>query len=298
MDSAEDRYTGQIIDGEQLWYIDPVDKEGYICRGCGVMVNPVSFEEHHKKRPHFKELPSKPHKSSCDIEGEEELISKARKERVTTQDGFPGSFPSKLVLVDEKMKVAPTSLTVGGTASSSSGTSSGTASGKTHTQWTARTIRPICRTFMNFPHDRDLPLSVPSAFGKTYDEVIRKLASRDIVSYPKKHILAVPLSWSKAKDIEGKIVVELGYGFWANNKLAVPYRLIVDSTNWSAAKRNYILTELEVSREEAKERAKVGKKSEKSWVFFFGEQDSANPSDFVVTDHRLICCLTGELSNG
>ncbi|WP_156782808.1 hypothetical protein [Acidihalobacter yilgarnensis] len=102
MDSAVDRYTGQIVDGEQLWYIDPVDKEGYICRGCGVMVNPVSFEAHHKVRPHFKELPSKPHESWCDVEGEEKLVAKARKERVTTQVGFPGSFPSKLQLVDER----------------------------------------------------------------------------------------------------------------------------------------------------------------------------------------------------
>lgn len=295
MDAAIDRYTGQIVDGEQLWHIDPVDKEGYICRGCGVMVNPVSFEAHHKKRPHFKELPTKPHKSWCDIDGEEKLISKARKERLTTQAGFPSSFPSKLQLVDEKQKVDPTGILAGGGGPSSGGRPLGTTSGKTHTQWTAHTIRPICRTFMNFPHDRDLPLNVPGAYGKTYDEVIRKIASRDIVSYPKKHIFAAPLSWSKAKDIGGKIVVELGYGFWANNKLATPYRLIVDSTNWSAAKKNYILTELEVSREEAKEKATAGKKSEKSWVFFFGEQDPANFADFVVTDHRLICCLTGAL---
>lgn len=295
MDSAIDRYTGQIVDGEQLWYIDPVDKEGYICRGCGVMVNPVSFEAHHKKRPHFKELPSKPHEPWCDVEGEVKLIAKGRKERVTTQGGFPGSFPSKLQLVDEKLKVIITGLPNGGTSSSSGGTPSGTATGKSHTQWTARTIRPICRTFMNFPLDRDLPLSVPGAFGNTYDEVIRKLTSRDLVSYPRKHILAAPLSWSKVKDVGGKIEVELSYGFWANSKLVAPYRLIIDSTTWSAAKKNYILNELEVSREEAKERAKAGKKSEKSWVFFFGEQDSDNVSDFLVTDHRLICCLTGEL---
>ncbi|MFZ2404867.1 MAG: hypothetical protein WAW41_06995, partial [Methylobacter sp.] len=110
-------------------------------------------------------------------------------------------------------------------------------------------------------------------------------------------ILAAPLSWSKAEDVDGKIIVKLGCGLWANNKLAEPYRLIIDSMNWSDAKKNYILTELEASREEAMERAKAGKKSEKGWVFFFGEQDSANLSDFVVTDHRLICCLTGDLSN-
>ncbi|MCG9054734.1 hypothetical protein LH442_01795 [Laribacter hongkongensis] len=295
MNSAIDRYTGQIVDGEQLWYIDPVDKEGYICRGCGVMVNPVSFEIHHKKRPHFKELLSKPHKSWCDAKGEEKLIVKARKERVTTQAGFPGSFPSKLQLIDEREKVNTLGVPIGGTGTSSGGTSSGTTTGKAHTQWTAHTIRPICRKFMNFPNDRDLPLSVPGAYGSTYDEVIRKLASRDIVAYPKQHIFVAPLSWSKAKDVAGKIVVELSYGFWANKKLAAPYRLIVDSTSWSAAKKNYVLNELEVSREEAKERAAAGRKSEKSWVFFVGQQDLTSPSDFVVSDHRLICCLTGEL---
>ncbi|WP_414430563.1 hypothetical protein ACMG4M_01140 [Alcanivorax sp. IL3] len=295
MDSAVDRYTGQIVDGEQLWYIEPVDKEGYICRGCGVTVNPVSFEAHHKVRPHFKELPSKPHELWCDTEGEEKLIVKARKERVTTQAGFPGSFPSKLQLVDERKKVATPGVPMGGKGTSSGGSSSGTTTGKTHTQWTAHTIRPICRTFMNFPNDRDLPLRVPGAYGNSYDEVVRKLASRDIVVYSQKHIYVAPLSWSKPKEISGKTVVELSYGFWANKKLSSPYRLVIDSSSWSAAKKNYVLTELEVSRKEAKERSDAGKKSEKSWVFFVGQQDSTNPSDFVISDHRLICCLTGEL---
>lgn len=295
MDSALDRYTGQVVDGEQLWYIDPVDKEGYICRGCKVMVNPVSFEVHHKKRPHFKELPSKPHKPWCDVEGEIKLISKGRKERLSTQDGFPGSFPSKLQLVDQKVKVETPGLPGSGIGSSSGEVLSGTTTKSSSTQWTARTIRPICRTFMNFPHDRDLPLNVPGAFGNTYDEVIRKLASRDIVSYSRRHILVAPLSWSKAKDVDSKIIIELSYGFWANGKLVTPYRVVIDATTWSTAKKNYILNELEVSREEAKERAKAGKKSEKSWVFFFGEQDFGNIPDFLVTDHRLICCLTGEL---
>lgn len=295
MDSAIDHHTGQIVDGEQLWYIDPVDKEGYVCRGCGVMVNPVSFEAHHKKRPHFKELLSKPHKPRCDVEGEVKLITKGRKERLSTPDGFPASFPSKLQLVDEKLKVATSGFSGGSTDSSSGGATSGTTTGISYTQWTARTIRPICRAYMNFPHNRDFPLSVPSAFGNAYDEVIRKLASRDIVSYPRKHILAAPLSWSKAKENEGKLFVELSYGFWANSKLITPYRLIIDATSWSLAKKNYVLNELEVSREEAKERANAGKKSEKSWVFFFGEQDSKNLADFLITDHRLICCITGEL---
>ncbi|MGE8147057.1 hypothetical protein ACQKP7_17945 [Pseudomonas frederiksbergensis] len=296
MDSAIDRNTGQIIDGEQLWYIDPVDKNGYLCRGCGVQVNPVSFELHHKVRPHFKELPTAPHEDWCDVDGEVKLVESARKKSVTTKDGFPGSFPAKLHLVDERAIITPAGIPASGAhRTSSGGASSGTTTGKRHTQWTANTIRPICRTFMNFPHDRLLPLDVPGTYGKTYDEVVRKLASGDIVSYPKQHIFAAPLSWSKPEDSNGKLTIKLSYGFWANKNLAQPYRVIIDYTGWSDAKKNYVLAEFEVSRAEAVKLGKPGKSSPKAWVFFLGEQDAANPSDFIVKDHRLICCLTGEL---
>lgn len=155
-------------------------------------------------------------------------------------------------------------------------------------------LRRVNRSWPRSPntHDRHLPLDVPGTYGKTYDEVVRKLASGDIIFYPKQHIFAAPLSWLKLEDSNGKLTIKLSYGFWANKKFAQPYRVIIDYTGWSDAKKNYVLTELEVSRAEAKER---GKSAEKAWVFFIGEQDPATPSDFIVKDHRLICCLTGEL---
>ncbi len=222
MDSAIDYYTGQIIDGEQLWHINPVDKHGYRCRGCGVIVNPVSYESHNKKRPHFKDFPSKPHESYCDIEGELKLIAKGREERVTNQNGFPGSFPSNLKLVDEKQKVDLIQPMLGSESFSPGATQSKMLTGKRHTKWTAGTIRPICRMFMNFPYDRGLPLSIPGISGQTYDEVIKKLSS-DIISYPTPHIFTAPLSWKKHDNIEGKIIVQLNCGLWEDNKLVKPY---------------------------------------------------------------------------
>ncbi|WP_156339491.1 hypothetical protein [Pseudomonas nunensis] len=109
-------------------------------------------------------------------------------------------------------------------------------------------------------HDRHLPLDVPGTYGKTYDEVVRKPASGDIVFYPKQHIFAAPLSWSQLEDSNGKLTIKLSYGFWANKKFAQPYRVIVDYTGWSDARKNYVLTELEVSRAEAKKRVNQPKR--------------------------------------
>lgn len=298
MESAIDIKTGQIIDGEQLWYLNHVDKDGYVCRGCRVKVNPVSFDRTNKKRPHFKELPSHPHESWCDVEGEQTLIAQGKKKRLTSVDGvFPGSFPSKLALIDER-ELVDSSIT-SGNPQSKGGTPSRSSTGsgeKSISRWTARTIRPICKTYVNFPNDRDLELAVPGAYGRSYDEVIRRLSSSDIVINIKQHIFFAPLSWQSCQINSDRLVISLSYGFWTNKKLKQPYRVIVDMTQLSEAKSNSILKEIEISQEEAKlARASNPKTKEKSWLFFYGKQIETQPTDFLVTDHRLICCLTGEL---
>ncbi|CAB5539071.1 Uncharacterised protein [Citrobacter youngae] len=34
--SARDRHTHEIIEAEELWLPESVDKEGYVCWGCGI----------------------------------------------------------------------------------------------------------------------------------------------------------------------------------------------------------------------------------------------------------------------
>jgi hypothetical protein len=298
VESAMDIKTGQIVDGEQLWYLDSVDKDGYVCRGCSVKVNPVSFERTNKKRPHFKELPSHPHQPWCDVEGEQKLIAQGKKKRLTSNDGaFPGSFPSKLELIDERVCIDDSIISGNNHSRLDKSHHSSAVRGEVSvSRWTARTIRPICKTYMNFPLDRDLELAVPGAYGRSYDEVIRRLSARDIVQYTKQHIFFAPLAWKSCQVNEEHLVISLGYGFWANNKLEQSYRVLVDIKNLSEAKKNSIIKEIEISQEEAKQ-AKISsnKTKEKSWLFFYGKQLETQPTNFLVTDHRLICCLTGEI---
>jgi hypothetical protein len=98
MESARDKRTGEIIDAELLWIIDPVDGLRYECRGCGASAIPCSYLPTNKVRPYFRVDTG--HEVGCDVEGDAELLKRASKERVSTREGFPGSFPNRLVLRD------------------------------------------------------------------------------------------------------------------------------------------------------------------------------------------------------
>lgn len=117
-------------------------------------------------------------------------------------------------------------------------------------------------------YDRDLPLKVPGVRGETYDSAIRRLVNGDILIYPQKHILVGLLGRAPARASEDSTIVELGYGCWLQNRLERPFRLRLDTANWSVAKRQYVFKELEIARQEARESVAAGNRKEKSWVFF------------------------------
>ncbi|PWV91637.1 hypothetical protein C7426_102655 [Pantoea ananatis] len=40
MESARDKYTSEIIEAEELWILDVVDTNGYVCWGYGIEMCP------------------------------------------------------------------------------------------------------------------------------------------------------------------------------------------------------------------------------------------------------------------
>lgn len=40
MESARDKRIREIVETEDLWLLDSVDTEGYVCRGCGIEMSP------------------------------------------------------------------------------------------------------------------------------------------------------------------------------------------------------------------------------------------------------------------
>jgi hypothetical protein len=297
MDSALDKITRNIIDAESLYVNRPVDKDRYLCRGCEIPVTPASYEPHNQVRAYFT-ANKQAHRPGCDVDGEMKLLTRARKERVTSPiTGFPASYPSELVLLDTREQVENGDLPLS-KAGSRSGTpvaSVGQDNAPRHRKsWTARTIRPLARTFVKFPFDRDLALKVPGIDGGKYYQVFRRVKSDEIVPYMKRQIFYAPISWSKPLETETALEIALGAGEWEGKKLVRPYRLQVQWRDWSSFCKSAVTREIEIARLEAIEAGKANR-NVKGWIFFLGHQSADDLTQFFVEQYELICCLAAEM---
>lgn len=307
MDAARDRATGEIVSGVELWLIDFVDKNGYECRGCGVPLNPVSFERGLKRRPYFKLFESTSHEGDCDVEVLNDLKKRAQYQPVSRSDGFPGSHPNRLVLLDKQEIVRNAErIDADGDAASEWKNSSQSspdllASKRKPHNWIARTIRPLVRHYIQFPHDRHLSLHVPKVTGHTFTQVFRKLFYLPGVYFPEPCIFYGSLHLKRTMQCDGFVDVWLSQGEWDRNlspmKLVHPYVVRIHTAGWSDRKRNYVLDEIHVAREEARAAIQGGNGETRAWLFFLGTQDADDRFLFHVDDHRLICCEAGTVSS-
>lgn len=293
MDVARDKVTGDLVEAEQLWLLTFVDKDRYVCPGldCGRKVSPASFLPTNLKRPYFSATSG--HEDGCDIAGTERLIAAARRGSIANPlTGFPAPYPSRLVLRDVRDVVGPggEEPEVAKTSPRERRDADGDHSGAVRTR-DAGTIRPICRAFINFPFDRYLALSVPGVEARTYRDCFKRLKWDSLELYPSQRIFYAAMRWSKPFETEQFIEVSLDAGPRNQGKLIEGHRLRIHWAGWSKAKRTYVRNELEVARKAAIE----AKGKEKAFLFFLGQQDVANPYQFNVDDHRLLCCLVDDI---
>lgn len=300
MDSAQDKVTGEIIEAEQLWLIENVDRDRYICRGCGIKLIPKSFEQDNVRRPYFAQLPGLDHIPGCDVDGEKKLVKAGRTKRLSTaQEGFPAPYPSRLVLIDERPVVdgdAPRDTEPKGHRNGQGTPRPESGNTSTPRKRAANTIRPICRTFIRFPYDRDLDLSIPGINAKNYLTAFKKIKWDELCRYSEARIFYSPILWKKATETEEYLEVLVDAGEREDKKLTNGYRVRIEWAEWSKAKRTYVRNELEAARKEAIDaKGKDSKTKLKGYLFFIGEQDIRDMTLFKVRDHRLICCLVDEI---
>lgn len=303
MDIARNLHTDELVEAEELWELDVVDKDAYACRGCAAKVFPASYDkQRNKRRPYFSIGKLNKHMPGCDVDGEEKIVGRARKERVGSKDGFPMPFPSKLTLSQDRPAVREEGAqpyAMSGVRSAGQGSAPSHAR-KLHHGHTVKTIRPACRTFINFPNDRAfLPLEIPGAPGNTYARLFWFLPNKkpELFKQPR-HLYYAPIRW-KAEPVESESHCELtlNAGEWDTvnkryNSLCV---VRIDWSRWSPARRDALLRECGAARAEAIEEAKTDSQI-KGWVFFVGTQDAKDPALFHVDDHRFICCLAAKLT--
>lgn len=293
MDSARDTTTTEIIEAEQLWELEVVDKERYACIGCGTQIWPASYKRDiNKKRPYFTLGSIGAHIEPCDIDGEEDIVKRAKVERLGTPEGFPLPYPNKLVLMDERPVANPSGGELradDAQRQKSRGDSSrGQEANHGHT---VKTIRPIAKAFIKYPHDREtLPLQVPDCEGSTFASVFWRLNKLMQFRSPT-HLYFAPLHWKAPSKSEAYIEWQLNAGDWdtVNNRRGTSYRVRIDWTDWSSTQRNTLLHEVEVARDKAKDSGGAIN----AWLFFVGTQDADHPTLLVVNRYQLICCIEG-----
>ena len=116
------------------------------------------------------------HIQPCGVDGVEKLVKKAKSEKVGTPEGFPVPFPNRLRFDEERPVTAGGDAPGAGEGAGRTRTRANGERGAAYHGHTVKTIRPVCRVFMDFPNDRaQLPLEIPGCPGTTYAGVFRGL---------------------------------------------------------------------------------------------------------------------------
>lgn len=299
MESARNKYTGEMVEGEDLWMLPEVDTYGYECGGCGIQVFPASYDQSNLQRPHFRKAKNTPHEDGCNIDGDEKTVSRGKKGSVRDElETSPDLSPSKLILINERPVVDPDRRPSSEQTSTvrNAKRTGDEARERPKGRRAANSIRPICRAFMRFPFDRKMSLDVPGVADKTYLQAFKSLSSPGIQTFSRARIFYAKLTWSRPQEEGDFLIIPLSAGEWRDGERWVrQYKVRVDRSGWSKYKKTMVSNELEVARLEGID-AKEKDLKHRPFVFFVAEQDSHDPEFFNVSDHRLICAVLGTIS--
>lgn len=291
---ATNIHTGQDVDAEDLWSMEPIDADGFVCPDCGSKVYPTSYRPENLRRAHFAAKPKCP--PWCPSNGEAELLAKARTQSLTAEDGsFPGYMPAGFRMPTEPVAAEA----IGGDAGTAEGQGrrAPAAAAEQSPRQRARittSFRDICRAYLNFPNDRQRELRFLDLYGATYDEVIWRLRTKQdrLIRYPIAHLFFGPIGWRAPETSDEHALIETDVKVWQDGKPGQAYQVKVLWADWTQRQRNALLKEMQTASEEARELKKAGSK-ERSLLFFVGQQEKGDDATFVVTERKLICCLTG-----
>ena len=304
MEEARTTESKEVVFSVDLWDMENVSDTEFECISCGVRLFPCSYrKEINKIRPYFRLEKLAQHKSSCEYSGidRKKLLQKAKKQSITGDEGFPLSYPSKLLIKftgnpknDEKAKED--------NSSENNVTKVQRSPVKKDTKniqkvepknYTTRSFQIVVEHYINFPFDRYLPLDVDGIDGETYKECFRILVQpkgEQTFKFQEKNKIYYSIaSWKKPLVENNQITVYFSKGLWievdGKKELERPFHLIIDTKEWDKEIKNRFISDLIESLNYVR-----GKKGKELNIFFIGEQDMGKGENyycFRCNDHRL-----------
>ncbi len=299
MDKARCRATGEIVEAKALNGFSDIDREGYACAYCDVDVRPVSYAPPANRRaPYFFLVDGVTHLEGCPMgtpSTQSAVRTSARLESSLLSGGVPVPYPSRL-----KIRIS-TACQVSDNRSARSNAALAEANFNAAARfdyegYEASTIQPICRTFVEFPHDRDrLPLAIPRCSGKTYSTVFRHLGfDKTSTNHYNFALWYSCLHWSpptrQSADVE-EWAIQGGIRLQTNENSVLRYRLRICWSNWSESRRELLARQIKIAHESV-----VGNKWRHAWVFFVGALDPSDPALFVVNNSALFTFVSANSS--
>ena len=286
MDVAIDRKTGEIVSSDELLLLQNVDNQGYSCIGCSVKATPCSYTKHNKKRPYFRFDENIVHDADCFI-GEDKYRYFKSEGRNT--EGYPNSYPNKLVIKNEAVKQL--SSISGKSLSKIRNNLNENKYQSSFHNYSVNTLFPIIKTYLHTQKEyrSNLKLNIPGIIGENYSEIIWSLPN-EIKSLTKK-IRYSKIYLPKPYILTGDILeINLLQGKWENNKSVKLYKLVINIKNWPVNKIEYITRQIENSINEHKENS-----TKNVYVFFIGNQyDSERLEVITIDKYNFFCCIAHE----
>lgn len=300
MESALNIFTGEIVDAARLQSLPEPEKGRYVCHGCGVRLLPASYRPSNLVSPYFTVGCSGAHLESCDVVGASKMSPcDAEKRSGSVRDGIPALFPTRLLLKTSVKSSVETDMPAR-CATPEFGVPSRSSlpqpSGGLLRSRAVNTIRQICRTFVDYPDDRDLVLHIPGVKATKYCTVFKKLKWDELQHYPGLRIFYAALRWTKLVEDDVCLELALDAGLREGGRLVAGHCLKIVWEAWSDARKAVVRRELLDAQLCARHAFRAGSRGVKAYVFFLGSQDVTDLRVFRVDDYRLLCCLVEQIS--
>ena len=275
-----------VLDQNNSWTAEEIRREFFFtCLACKVEMIPCAIGTNYKKSPYFKKPKKIPHDLGCDISGYEKLLKRKVRKRVSTPEGFPVPYPSKLVFIEE---IVP----------SGEATSSKPKEYKAEHNYTATLIRTLVKHFIAFPDpvDRNLPLTVPVIGESTYGEIFQRVQYLDGYNFQDLKIYYGQLKYEDIKTTDTEIHLPIKTNLRRDSQ-SIDVSLEINISTLSQAHIKVIENDIQVCEKEYKKQKSKGKVNFEPWLFFFGKRENNNSFRFqlIKDDFRMLCCITTDL---
>ncbi|MFF0452891.1 hypothetical protein [Nocardia africana] len=196
MDQARDIRRKVTVDATELAYTRSTGP--FLCIECKASMILVAVGST-KVMPHFRIQPA--HEPTCNVAGRRVPISPADSMEDARTERLGGvAIAYKLIRPTVHEEVDPDSDTEPQQRSTRATSNSSDSEASTgYRESAASTIRPFCRTYIEYPNLRArLRIAIPEIQADYYQFAFKRLEHDKIVAHPLRRIFYAPVAWSTA----------------------------------------------------------------------------------------------------